>query len=288
MSGLIGVTGGTGRTGRLVTQQLVERGAEVTILSRTASTNPEYRTFDWNVPETYAAAFVDVAVLFVSTPFSIPVSSVAAVVDAAVAAGVRRIVQLSALDAAGMPSLPLRAVERVIERAPVETLVVEANWFMQNFIHEPLRTWIASGTLYGCAGEGRASIVDASDVADVCAAALLGASANGGGRLAVTGSTALSMADVAAVISRAVMHPVAYIDETPDAFGARLATADVPPPAVPILVDLFRHFGAPPSALVTDAIGVTTGYRPRTMSDFATEHADAWQTRDTADARKAH
>lgn len=291
-SSLVAVTGGTGRLGQLIVKGLDQRGAPNRVLSRRPATKPspsdagsEWFHFDWDDPSTFNDAVRGVATLFVSTPFSVAPSQVQTFIDAAVIEGVQRIVQLSALDAARMPLLPLDAIARIVESSEVDTLVVEADWFMQNFLHEPLRPWIAAGEILGCAGDGAATMVDARDVAEVCAAALVSPAT---GRMTVTGPDALTMEETATIIADACGREVRYIDIAPRAFEVRLVSEGVPAVVAPVLVELFEHFGAPASAPTSDAVEALTGYRARSMANFASEYADDWSPLGARDGRNTN
>ena len=72
-----------------------------------------------------------------------------------------------------------------------------------------------AGVIYGASGEGRASLVDARDVAAVAAAALTEAGHEGQTYM-VTGPEALAKADVARIISKVTGRQVRYVNVSPE------------------------------------------------------------------------
>ena len=63
MSGLVLVTGGTGKTGRRVAQQLSAAGAEVRVAARGGP-----QPFDWSNPDTWDAALDGVSAAYLVPP----------------------------------------------------------------------------------------------------------------------------------------------------------------------------------------------------------------------------
>jgi len=199
--------------------------------------------------------------LYVSTPARLDPATVEAVLVTARAAGVERVVQLSAIGAEEMDWLPHARIETAIQASGVASLVVRANWFFENFTHPPLSTWIRrDGALVSCAGDASVSIIGAQDVARAMAAALLDDDLVG--RLALTGPHAVRLSDVAASIGRAIQRPVRLVTLDPEHFARKLDADGVPAPVVPILTQMFAQLGSASSARVTDAVERLTGFPP--------------------------
>ena len=97
MTGLVLVTGSTGKTGRSLIAQLQERGAP----HRAVSRNGE-RAFDWTEPATWDAALDGVGAVYLVAPPTVadPYSKLIAFAEAAMRRGARRLVFL------GMAGLP--------------------------------------------------------------------------------------------------------------------------------------------------------------------------------------
>lgn len=136
------------------------------------------------------------------------------VVDAARAAGVRRIVKLSVwgaeAEAFAMAAMH-RTVERAIEDSGLEWTFLRPNNFMQAFIVYDAPTIRAEGVFYAPAGDARVSHVDARDIARVAVQALT-APGHAGKAYTLSGPRALSYPDVAAAFSEALGKPVRYVD----------------------------------------------------------------------------
>ncbi|NUU24954.1 MAG: NAD(P)H-binding protein, partial [Streptomycetaceae bacterium] len=87
------VLGGTGKTGRRVAERLAERGVPTRIGSRTGAI-----PFDWNDPDTWQPVLRGVDAVYITYVPDLAVpgapDAVGAFAEAAVAAGVRRLVLL--------------------------------------------------------------------------------------------------------------------------------------------------------------------------------------------------
>lgn len=278
--GPIAVTGATGRTGRLVVEGLTAAGASVRALSRRPDAiawASDVTTFDWADRRTHDAAVVGASTLYMATPFSVRPDDAAHLVDRAVVAGITRVVQLSAVGASAMTALPLGEVESVVEASPMVSVILEAQWFMQNFSHPPLATWIAKfDELRACCGDARTATVDARDVAAVAVQSILRADQDLVGRRVVSGPEALTMAQVAEAIGTARRRPVQVGDMAPEDFGRALVGEGIPPPVATILVQLFAQLADPGNAAVSDTVRCLTGRPPRAIRAFVRSAVDHW------------
>src|SRR5689334_16453882 len=121
------VLGGTGKTGRRIVQQLGARGLPVRIGSRSIAPH-----FDWEQPATWAPTLQGVGSVYLaySPDLAVPdaVDTVQAFVQAAVVAGVQRIVLLS-----GRGEEEAERAEQVVRESGLAWTVLRASWFAQNF-----------------------------------------------------------------------------------------------------------------------------------------------------------
>ena len=195
------------------------------------------------------------------------VSEHTAAVDAAVAAGVSRIVYLSFLNAAPDATFTFARdhwhTEDHIRGSGLRfTFLRDSLYqdFMPVYVGEDL-------TIRGPAKDGRVSTVAVDDIADVATAVLLANSEHDDMTYDVTGPVALTLDEVARELSRASGRRVRYQPETLDeAYDSR------------------EHFGAPEYQLngwvttyvaiatgelstVSDAVPRLTGHRATTLAD---------------------
>src|SRR6266480_5845813 len=203
------VTGATGTVGRDVTKLLSKKGAAIRAGVRDqAKARPQFdddialATFDFENEASFARALGGVTKVFLLPPL-LPnqVELTNAFVDAAKRAGVRRIVKLSAIGVDNEIQFTVgkwhAANEQHIRESGLAFTFLRPNSFMQNFItYFPPR----DGTIYLPWGNGKASLVDARDIAAVAAEALTSEGPEGK-TYTLTGPAALGIAEVASILS---------------------------------------------------------------------------------------
>lgn len=227
------VLGATGKTGRHVATALRARGADVRPASRAAG-------FDWHQPSTWDG-FLDGAegVYLVETDED--PGLVADLAKRAAAAGVRRIVLLSARS--GDPiNLAMKAdSERGVADAGVAWTSLRPAWFTQNFAELPLFAEpLATGVLALPTGDGRESFIDARDIAEVAVAALLD-DGHAGQTYVLTGPRAMTFAEFLTEYGAATGRPLRYEPISEEDYAAGLLAVGVPEEATTLLNSLFRE-----------------------------------------------
>ena len=122
-SGLILVTGGNGKTGRRVAELLQRAGRPVRIGSRTGQP-----AFDWDRPDTWAAALQGAEAAYVAFQPDIAVpgalETVRAFSEQAVASGVRKLVLLS-----GRGEVEAEEAEQALMASGADWTILRATWF---------------------------------------------------------------------------------------------------------------------------------------------------------------
>jgi uncharacterized protein YbjT (DUF2867 family) len=273
------VTGGTGTTGSRVATFLRDRGVDV----RTASRHPvagddRHVLFDWADPTTFAAAVAGVDRVFLVAPLSDtdPALAVGGFLDAAVAAGTRRVALLSSsavTDApAGLGALPPLVRSRVPEAA-----VLRPSWFMQNFVgSHPVAAGIRErGQITTATGDGRVAFVDPGDIAAVAGHLLLGDPIPDG-ELILTGPQALSYAEAAAVVGEVTGTEVRHTSITVEELTAAIESSGVPREYARVLAEMDAEIAGGSEERITTTVQDVTGRPPRSFRDFL---ADAHQVR---------
>ncbi|WP_438008110.1 NAD(P)H-binding protein [Sorangium sp. So ce321] len=273
------ITGGTGNTGRALAARLEAAGARVRLASRAAPAPREgldHARFDWADPATHEGALrgVDRAYLVAPSVVEDPSALMLPFIDRALAGGVRRLVLLSAsLVPEGGPGLGL--VHRALrERAP-EWAVLQPSWFMQNFVvphNFRLEGILGPGEITTATGGGRVAFIDADDIAEVAARALLDSAPHNAAHV-ITGPEALSYDDVAAILSEVAGRAIRHVRADEAAARAHLVQAGVPAPYAALLVQLDLAIRDGAEDRVTDTVQRVTGRAPRAFRDFARAHA---------------
>jgi NAD(P)H dehydrogenase (quinone) len=247
------VTGATGQLGRLVVEDLLERGVPASQIVATgrsidklddlAARGVTVKRVDFDDPETLKGAFgAGDQVLLVSG--SEPGKRVAqhqAVIDAAVAADVAQLVYTSAPKATTTPmklAEEHRLTEEAISASGVPATILRNGWYFENYLGQ-LDTYREHGAILGSAGDGRISGAARADFAAAAAAVLTAAPADHVGQVyELGGDASFTLADLAAALTEATGTPIAYADVPPADQLAALVGAGVPEFFAEILVDV--------------------------------------------------
>ena len=233
MSTTYGVIGATGKTGSRIADRLEQRDLTVRRLARGSET-----PFDWTDSEGWTAALAGVSRLYIAYVPDLAAAgsdvAITRLAEVARTAGVERLVLLSGRGEDGA-----RAAEDVLRSSAIDTTIVRASWFSQNFTEGMLAESVAAGFIAIPAGERVEPFVDVDDIADVAVEALTG-EGHAGRVYEVTGPELLGFADAAALLSEVTGHPVAYLAVSLDEFHAAIA-ADLGPEAADLLTELCRE-----------------------------------------------
>jgi uncharacterized protein YbjT (DUF2867 family) len=281
---MIFVAGATGRVGSALVAGLSARGVKVRAFTRNPEKVPpltgvEAARGDLLDRGSVAAALRGCDRAFLaSSAGPDQVEAQSAVVEAAREARLKLVVKLSALGAdAQSPVNVLRwhgRTEDQLRRADVPHAILQPHFFMQNTLG-----WAASirerGSFAGAMRDGRIALIDARDVAAVAAAVLAGRG-HEGKTYELTGPEALSLENVAGMLSRATGKPVRYQDVSAAELKELLSGAGVPDWLAEDIVALHAFFGANAGPATTRAVRELTGAAPRTYEAFAREFAAAF------------
>ena len=242
----IAVTGSTGQLGRLAIAALRRRAPEAGIIAlarspaSAADLGVTVRTADYTRPETLPAALeaVDVLVLISSNDFNDRVGQHRAVIDAAVAAGVGRIVYTSLLKAdtsAMLLAADHAATEAAIHASGLPATLLRNGWYTENQTGS-LAGALAAGALIGSSGAGRFSTAARADYAEAIAVTALDG-AHAGKVYELAGDASHSMQEFAAELSRLTGRSVPYNDLQPDVYAGILAGFGLPEGFAWVLAD---------------------------------------------------
>ncbi len=279
------VLGATGTVGSEVRRLLMEAGEPVVGASRDATRAAKrggrWVELDLERPETFAPALegIDRAFL-IARPGDEEADRVAApLIEAMARAGVRRVVNLSAMGAEQRESFSTRRVERLLESSGIAWTHLRPNFFFQVFTSGPLhRGILARGEIRIPAADARISYLDARDVAAAAVMALTTPGHESKG-YTLTGGEALDHASIAGEIARASGRPVRYVAIDEDEARAALAAAGLPPAWVERLIGFYRVVRSGACAPVIDDLPRLLGRAPITFARFAADARSAWAER---------
>jgi uncharacterized protein YbjT (DUF2867 family) len=283
---MILIAGATGTNGREIARLLSAAGVPARALVRSprsagAITLPgiEPVVGDFGDPESLVAALKGVERTLLLTPFvedQAPLQ--AAFITAARRAGVRHIVKFSCMDADPASATTLFRQhgqgERLLETSGLAWTMLRPNSFMQNFLGSAAT--IAQGALYAPLDEARVSFVDTRDIAAVAVKALT-EPGHEGKTYEITGPTALTHTEIAAVLTEVLGRQVSFTSVSPGQFRESMLGFGVPAWAADSLNALYAAYREGRGERVTDAILRETGKSPISFEQFARDHAQALQ-----------
>jgi len=273
----IGVSGASGHLGRAVVSELVKHsgGHEVVAITRTpesVSRPVQGRFGDYNQPESLQTAYADLDRLLIITtvdpePGKRGAQNVAAI-DAAVSAGVKHIVFMSAVgtrqeEEPARGASYWRGEQRLIATAPAWT-ILRMNFYAEAFV-QLAQASLRQGVLTGLA-ENRAAVVARDDVAAAAAGILIG-DGHAGAIYNATGPERLSGAERANVIAEITGRPIPFRVITEEQLRSGLTQAGLPAGAINIVVGIQASFAAGVFDILTGDVERLGGRPPKPLRD---------------------
>ena len=281
---MILVTGATGTVGREVVAQLLAAGQKVRAMTR----NPGKARLDSRVevvrgnfedPSSLAEAVRDVDAVFSLTLGPRTGMHEKNLAEAAKAAGVRRIVKLSALGGDGELKNDIRKWhdegEQAIRDMGIPVTALYPGAFMSNALHwrESIR---ATGKVFSNYGEGKLPPVHPRDIAAVAVRALT-SDGHEGKRYVITGPEALTVAEQVAILANAIGKPIEYVRVTDETVRANMEKAGLPAPLINALLPFAAFIRCGRAAEVHHTVEEVAGRQPFTFRDWARENASAFR-----------
>jgi uncharacterized protein YbjT (DUF2867 family) len=232
--GLIGITGATGHIGGGVVRHLEGEGRSLRLLVRDPSRAPqvagaEVATLSYGAPSAVEALRgVETLFMVSAAEDAERVAQHRGLVEAAVEAGVRHVVYTSFVGAGDSAGFLLGRDHGATEEA-IAASGLDHTFLRDNFYVE---VWAdfgsGEGVIRGPAGDGRMAAVSRLDVAAVAAEVLRDPATHAGSTYDLTGPEALTMTEVADVLTRVTGRPHTYVDETMDEARASRASYGAP------------------------------------------------------------
>jgi NAD(P)H dehydrogenase (quinone) len=232
------VTGATGQLGRLIVEallrdrvaasEIVAGGRDLAKLDDLAARGVRVERIDYNDPATLSASLAgaDTLMLVSASEPGHRVSQHKAAIDAAVAAGVKRIVYTSA-PYATTSALVLapehKATEELIAASGIPATILRNGWYTENYAGTAKQA-AETGTLVSSVGGGRVSSASRADYADA-AAVVLTTEGHEGKIYELSGDIAWTQDDLAAAISGATGTKVVYTPVSTEEHAAILRSA---------------------------------------------------------------
>ncbi|MCK9796469.1 NAD(P)H-binding protein [Pseudomonas sp. MAFF 302030] len=282
----IAIAGASGRVGAVLVSSLRNDPVEIVALTRNPDTGrfPNGVTLvgvDFADPSSLLAALGGADRLFLAHGTSAQQAAhEIALIDAAVAAGVRHIVKLSVMGPASRlhPFDWHMEVEAHLARQDIGYSLLRPSSFVD--ILARAGAAVAEGSWGGAAGNGRVNLIDTRDVAEAARIALLDVAHIDSQRAYhLTGPATVSMMEVADELSRLLGKTIVYQHRPPENHREILIGSGVSELTADVLLGIDRLFRESVLAETTNTVTDLTGKAPRSVNAWLSENITAFQKR---------
>ncbi|MEU0372658.1 NAD(P)H-binding protein [Streptomyces sp. NPDC006283] len=286
MPPLIAVTGASGRVGGRVARRLSGADVATRLVGRDPTRLPELPGAQPSRPATYGdseamrRAIDGAGTLFLVSAHESPgrVKEHCTAVDAAIAAGVERIVYVSFVGAAPDATFTFARdhwhTEQYIRSCGVRHTFLRDNFYLAAL---PAMTG-KDGVLRGPGGQGRVAAVSHDDIADAAAAVLLDDTrAHDRVVYDLTGPTAFSLAEAARILGEVTGRDIRYQLESREQAYASRAGYGAEEWEVRGWVTSYEAIAVGEMAAVSDAVPRLTGHPAQGLRDYLAEHPSGWR-----------
>jgi uncharacterized protein YbjT (DUF2867 family) len=278
------ITGASGTVGAATLAALAANphgatilGAQHVVDAPTLPGTSGHRHLDFTDATTFPAALHGVdRLLLVRPPQLADVDRYfAPFIDACVASGRPHIVFLSLQGAERNAVTPHAKIEKLIDAVGLHRTFLRPSFFMQNLTMAHLADIRDRDEIDIPAGGGRTAFIDARDIGAVAAMALLDPrSVDAAPEL--TGSDALTYAEVAAILSDVMGRPIRYRRSTLTGFIARRVQQGDAFDYAAVMGAIYTVARLGKAGTLTDTLPRLLGRAPIGFRQFAEEHATLW------------
>jgi NAD(P)H dehydrogenase (quinone) len=275
VSAPLGVTGSTDRLGGRIARLAAARGADQRLLARTPSNVPPLpgttvAEAAYADPDAVrrACAGLDVVLMVPAAESEHRLDEHRTFVDAAVGAGVRHLVYVSFFNA-GREATFLLVRDHHVTEAHIERSGLAWTFLRDNLYADFFPSMAGDdGVIRGPAGEGRVSAVAQDDIAAAATEVLLAPATHAGRTYDLTGPEAMTMAEVAATMTRALGRSFSFHDETLEEAYAWRAGYGAPAWQVDAWVSTDTAIASGELSGVSGDVQRLTGRAPRSPADL--------------------
>ncbi len=283
------VIGATGRTGRAALSALLETGENVRAVLRDPkkinhlphAPGLDFVFGDIRDMTVLAQSMQGIEVVYLSLSNGpTQEATETAIVDVAHAQGVRKIVKLSGPTAGPKSQIAIARmhgrIEARIRDLGFDHVFLRPYAFMQN-LRNQLDPLVNAGTLFGSTADAKLNMIDARDVGAVAAHAMRNDQLTAAA-VELTGSEAVTYAEVAARLTAMIGAPICYLNRLPEAYAAELRQQGLPEWTVEHILEiqaLTRDMPEKPN----NAVEALLGRAPLSLDAYLLELAQEIVTR---------
>ncbi|MFI0965951.1 SDR family oxidoreductase [Streptomyces sp. NPDC021080] len=275
------ITGASGRLGGRVARRLAASGIAQTLLARTPSRAPRLPgaiavpgAYDDHEALVRALRATDRVLMVSAAESPDRLRDHRTFVDAAARAGVAHLVYISFYGAAPDATFTL-ARDHWHTEQHIRAAGIPFTFLRDNLYADFMPALVgADGAIRGPAGDGRAALVAQDDIADAAVAVLRDPRPHAGHAYELTGPEALTLTDVARILTEVGGRPVSYVPETTEEAYASRAAYGAPGWQLDAWVSTYTAIGDGSLATVTTAIEDLTGRRAASLDQVLRAAAD--------------
>lgn len=279
MSTIYAVTGASGHLGHRAVTELLARGVSpenIVAIARTpekisdlSGQGVQVREGDYTKPDTLRSALAGVDRLLLVSGSEVGQRSVqhAAVIEAAKANGVGRIVYTSILgaDTTQNPLAPEHVeTESALRSSGIAHTILRNGWYIENYTSQA-QQYQETGAILGATGGAKVSGAAREDYAIAAAAALLDDATDG--RVYELGGAAFSFDELAEAIGEATGTTIAHKDLPAEEYTAALISAGLDEQTAGFLAALDATIAAGELETDSDDLARLIGRAPTPMAD---------------------
>jgi NAD(P)H dehydrogenase (quinone) len=279
---LIGVTGSTGQLGGRVATRLAALGQPQRLLVRNLARAPqlpgsEIVQASYEDGPSMRAALYGVQTLFLVSGYGpTRLEHHYGAIDAAIAAGVERIVYTSFLSAAPLATFT-HAREHYLTEQHIRASGRRYTFLRPTFYLDRFPRWFShEGVIQGPAGNGTITWVSRDDLADVAVTVLI-TGGHDGASYDITGAQALTLAEAAQEFSRATGLPASYQPETLEEARASRAKFNPSDWELEAWISTYVAIATGEMSVVSHTVQALTGHAPQTLADYVHQHPESYQ-----------
>ena len=278
------VTGATGKVGGEAARLLASHGVPIRAFVRNESkaaqlseAGAELALGDFDDTASIDAALVGVDTVILVSP-GLP-GQESNVVAAAQRAGVSHITYLTSKASEDSPIERRRwkaQTEQALADSGIPHTLLKSNAYMQNTLGlAPLIA--ATSTFESSSAEGRVGFVDTRDVAEVAATIATTPAAHAGKTYHLTGPQSLSFAEVAAILTDLLGHPVTFRTISAEEEREKMISRGLPEPVATMNAQASALGATGDADWASEDIETLIGRKPHSYRDFAQDHLDAFR-----------
>lgn len=271
------VTGGTGKTGRHVTQALEARGVAYRIAARRPPPTDRAIRFDWMDESSFGEALSGVDSVYLVAPAGVPdpLPPMSAFIRLALDRGVKRFVLMSS-SAVPIDGPVMGGVHRFLADNAPEWTVIRPSWFFENFTEEHHGETIRrEDSIYSATGDAPIAFIGAKDIGEACAACLCGDHVVNDDPV-LTGPASHSYDDMARIISEQAGRPIRHVRLSQDELARKFTQFGLDESYAKILAHLDGFLAGGSEARTTGDVARLTGRPATPFQEFAIANKGRW------------